>query len=84
MPQITFDLPDEAFSALRRSPQEFAEEMRIAAAIRWYQLGIISQEKASGIAGMSRMQFLARLAAEKVDVFQVDIKELAEEIAREP
>ena len=81
MTQITFDLPDEVFSALRRSPKEFAEEMRIAAAIRWYQQGMVSQEKAAGIAGMGRAQFLERLAAEKVDVFQVDFKDLAEEIA---
>jgi len=34
MATTTMDLPDEAFAALRRSPAEFAREMRLAA-IHW-------------------------------------------------
>lgn len=42
---LTIELPEGAFSALCRSPQEFAKEMRIAAAIQWYAQQQISQEK---------------------------------------
>jgi len=31
---LTIELPDGAFSALRRSPQEFAKEMPLAAAVQ--------------------------------------------------
>lgn len=37
MPKVTLDLPEEVFSALRRSPEEFVRELRLAAAIYWYQ-----------------------------------------------
>lgn len=47
MTVITLDLPEEIFSSLRRSPTEFVQELRLAAAIYWCQRGEISQEKAS-------------------------------------
>jgi len=33
---ITIDLPETVFSAIRKSPSEFAAEMRLAAAVKWY------------------------------------------------
>jgi len=45
MTKVTLDLPEEVFSALRRSPDEFGREMRLAATIHWYEQGAISQEK---------------------------------------
>ena len=56
------DVPADAFAALRRSPDEFAREMRLAAAMLWYSRGVLSQEKAAEIAGLNRAEFLAELA----------------------
>jgi hypothetical protein len=42
MTTVTLELPEEVFSALRRSPEEFVREMRLAAAIHWYERGEIS------------------------------------------
>lgn len=36
MTQVAMDLPEDVFSALGLAPHEFANEMRIAAAIQWY------------------------------------------------
>ena len=82
MPTITMDLPEEAFAALRRSPTEFAREMRLAAAIHWYSRGEISQERAAEIAGLDRTDFLTTLAERHVDVFAVDMESLDEELKR--
>lgn len=79
---MTLDLPDDVFSALRRSPEEFVREMRLAAAIHWYSRGIVSQEKAAGIAGLDRIDFLAALGRDQVPAFAVDLNALAEEIRR--
>ena len=68
MPVLSIDLPADVFSALRRSPSEFAREMRLAAAIHWYSKGEVSQEKAAAIAGLDRADFLAALAREMVEV----------------
>ncbi len=82
MQTITMDLPEEAFAALRRSPDEFAREMRLAAAMLWYSRGTISQEKAAEIAGLNRAEFLAALARNEMDVFVVDFNDLERELER--
>jgi len=82
MTEITLQLPEEVFSALRRSPQEFAREMRLAAAIHWYERGEISQEKAAEIAGLDRTDFLRALTREGINVFAVDMDDLRRELER--
>ncbi|MCW5796795.1 MAG: UPF0175 family protein [Blastocatellales bacterium] len=82
MPTVSLDLPDEVFSALRRSPSEFAREMRLAAAIHWYSRGEISQERAAQLAGLDRTDFLLALAREQVDAFVVDFDDLKLELDR--
>jgi len=78
---ITLDMPDGAFSALRKSPNEFTAEMRLAAAVKWYELGIISQEKAAKISGLSREDFIASLARFKVSPFQYSVEEIDKELS---
>jgi predicted HTH domain antitoxin len=78
---ISIELPETAFSALRKSPDEFAQEMRIAAAVKWYELGEISQGKAAEIAGLNRAEFIDVLSRYQVSPFQYTSQELAEEIA---
>jgi predicted HTH domain antitoxin len=80
MQTITMDLPEEVFSALRRSPEEFAREMRLAAAMLWYSRGLVSQEKAAQIAGLNRAEFLAALAQNQFDAFAVDFDDLQREL----
>jgi predicted HTH domain antitoxin len=82
MSTLTLELPDDVFSALRRSPEEFARELRLAAAIHWYERGQISQEKAAGIAGLDRTDFLKALAREGADAFVVDFEYLDRELER--
>jgi len=57
--------------ALRLAPDEFAREMRIAAAVQWYSQGKVSQEKASELADLSRMEFLEELRQRKVSACQL-------------
>ncbi|MEB3278429.1 MAG: UPF0175 family protein [Lyngbya sp.] len=81
--KIQIDISESAFSALRISPQEFVQEMRLAAVVKWYELGKISQSKAAEIAGISRYEFLNTLSRYQVSPFQVTPDELAEELTRE-
>lgn len=83
MARVTVEVPDNAFSALCRSPEEFAREMRIAAAIQWYHQRLISQSKAAAIAGLSRREFLMALYHAKVEASQVDIEEMKEDVERD-
>jgi len=80
MKTLTIEVPDDAFSALHRSPQELSREMRLAAAMLWYTHGRISHEKAARFAGVSRIAFIDALAAAKLPAFHVDVDELMEEV----
>jgi len=80
---ITIDLPEDAFSALRSSPEDFVKEMRLAAAAKWYEIGLVSQSKAAELAGVSRESFLEALSRFRVSPFQEEPDELAEELSRE-
>jgi predicted HTH domain antitoxin len=82
MATLTIELPDELYETLRRSPTEVQKDLRLAAAIRWYSQGLISQERAAAIAGLDRTDFLMTLAREKVDAFHVDLDQLAREVSR--
>jgi len=80
MPELIVELPESAFAALRKEPKEFASEMRIAAAVKWYELGTLSQEKASEIAGLSRAEFINALNRFHVSPLQYSPSELREEL----
>ena len=81
--QIEFDLPDSAFSALRLSPAEFMHEMRLAAALKWYEARMLSQSKAASIAGVSREAFLLAAGRFGVSAVQATADDLAEELSRD-
>lgn len=55
----------------------------IAAAVKWYEVGMLSQSKAAEIAGVSRQQFLEALHRYNVSPFQVTPEELAQKLARD-
>lgn len=80
MTELAVRIPDSLLGALRKTPQELAREMRVAAAIHWYQQGTISMERAAEAAGMDRPMFLGELARRHVDVFVVDEEDLAREL----
>ncbi len=82
MTTITIQLPTEAFSALRKAPEEFAKEMRLAAAIHWYQQKQVSLGKAAEIAGLNKLVFMDELSQRKINVFHVDMEDLKREIER--
>ncbi|MBA3923801.1 MAG: UPF0175 family protein [Nostocaceae cyanobacterium] len=81
MRTVPIQLPETVFSALRKNPEEFVKEMRIAAAIKWYELGEISPAKAAEIAGLTRAEFINALSRYHVDFMQYTSQELTEELS---
>ncbi|HKK99970.1 MAG TPA: UPF0175 family protein [Desulfotignum sp.] len=80
MATITLDFPDSAFAVLRKSPSEFAQAMKIAALVKWYEQGLLSQSKAVEIAGISRHEFLEHLYLYNVSPYQLHSGELENEL----
>jgi len=56
--------------------------MRLAAAAKWYEIGLVSQAKAAELAGVSRERFIQALSRFRVSPFQETPEELAEEMNR--
>jgi predicted HTH domain antitoxin len=81
MTKVQIPVPDALFAALRKAPHEIVREMATAAAIHWYQQGLLSMERAAETAQLSRPEFLAELARRRVDVFVVDEEDLARELS---
>jgi predicted HTH domain antitoxin len=77
---LEINMPETAFSAIRKNPSEFAAEMRLAAAVKWYELGLISQEKAAEVAGLTRADFIFSLARFEVSPFQYTAEEIEDEL----
>jgi len=61
MQALQIDLDDDVLLGLQRTPEELAEELRLAAAVKWYEMGTVSQERAAQIAGLNRSAFVDAL-----------------------
>jgi predicted HTH domain antitoxin len=81
MLNLSIELPETVAATLGKTPQEFIDEMRVAAAIKWYEIGEISQERAADIAGLGRAEFIEALSRYQVDFMQYTEQELAEEMS---
>ena len=67
---LQIEIQDDVFPALQQDAAGLASEMRVAAAVKWYEMGRVSQDKAAEIAGMSRSEFIAALQQFSVSPFQ--------------
>jgi predicted HTH domain antitoxin len=78
----TIDVPEDALAALRAEPKDFARQLRLAAAVQWYEVRRISQGRAAQIARLSRAEFLVALGQSGVSPFQYGAAEALEEAGR--
>ena len=79
MSQITLTVPDESLLALRLKPEQAEPELRLAAAMKLYELGRLSSGAAARLAGIPRVLFLTKLADYGIDTFDLSEEELRRE-----
>jgi len=76
MSQVTFSIPDEILVALKATPEDLASRIRLAAAVKLYEIGQLSSGAASRLAGVPKPYFLSHLADYGVNTFDLDENEL--------
>lgn len=79
MSQLLLDIPDDSLLSLKLSDQAAAAEIRLAAAMKLYELGKLSSGAAARLAGVPRVVFLGKLADYGVDTF----RQTADDLERE-
>ena len=84
MVQITFSLDESTLSSLRQDAATFTSELRLAAAVKWYELRRLSQGRAAEIAGLSRAEFIDALGRYGVSPFQETMADLSEVFGEDP
>jgi predicted HTH domain antitoxin len=76
MRTITIEVPDDLPLAADASDEDLANEFRLAAAIVWYDRGLISQGKGAEFAGLTRAEFIDELGRANVSAIQTSVEEL--------
>ena len=79
---IRLEKKDEHYISIFQDHEGLSRELRLAAAAKWYEMGMISQEKAAEIAGLSRTKFIFSLSKYGVSPFQYTVEEIREELDR--
>ena len=79
MAKIEIEIPDDFLEIRGTPPEEFARELRLAAAIHWYSRTEVSFGRAAQIAGLNIRDFLDVLASKKIE-YPMEIEDLLEEL----
>ncbi len=81
MNTISIELPETALLSLGKTSEDLGREILVAAVVKWFELGTISQSKAAEILEISRAEFLEILSDYRVSAWQYTKEDLDEELS---
>jgi predicted HTH domain antitoxin len=80
MKQLVVNYPDDLPEAVHLTPEELAAQVPLMAALKMFELGILSSGKAAELAGLSRVEFLEACGRYRVPVFNYPADEIEAEL----
>jgi len=81
MSSVPIDIPEATLVALKLDAAKAASELRMAAAMKLFELGRLSSGAAAELAGVPRVVFLAKLNEFGVATFQQTPPDLVSDLA---
>ena len=80
MVELKMSVPEESLLALKITPEGLAKELKLAAAIKLYEVGKLSSGAAATLAGVPKPVLLSKLANYGVTTFRLTEKELKKDL----
>jgi predicted HTH domain antitoxin len=82
MSRVTLEVADDVLLALRLTPERFRDELLLAAAVKFFELGRLSSGAAARLAAAPVPVFLARLADYGTAAFRLSEGEIRDDAQR--
>ena len=80
--QVTVEVPDDAVGLLGEEAAHFGREMLVAAVLRWFEEGRLSQGQAAAMLAMKRGEFFDLLYQHRVSPVQMSLQDLEKDFQR--
>jgi predicted HTH domain antitoxin len=82
MKTVTVAVPEDSVKILAEDASGFGREMLVAAVLRWFEGGRLSQGQAAAMLGMKRGEFFDLLHEHRVSPVQMSVADLEKDFRR--
>jgi|SRR5581483_3222708 predicted HTH domain antitoxin len=80
--QVTVEVPEDAIHLLGEEAGQFGREILVAAVLRWFEKGRLSQGQAAAMLSMKRGEFFDLLYQHHVSPVQMSVEDLEGDFRR--